>query len=133
MNTLFVALGGAVGAGSRYLLDFWITSLYGTAFPWGTFIINVSGCFLIGAVLHYVEEGVLSNRSRAFFAVGMLGGYTTFSIFSYESLQLLSAGNLAGYMLNAFGQVLLGLLAVYLGVIMARGTRRVWRTGRGSK
>lgn len=128
MNTLFVAVGGAIGAAVRYLLDLWATGLLGPGFPWGTFFINVSGCFLIGVVLYYVEEGVLSSRSRLFFAVGVLGGYTTFSIFSHESLQLILAGDLGGYLLNAFGQLAAGLLAVYLGVILARVLRGVrWK------
>lgn len=125
MNTLLVAVGGAVGAAGRYLLDLWVIDLLGPGFPWGTFIINVSGCFLIGVVLYYVEEGVLSSRSRAFVAVGVLGGYTTFSVFSHESLRLILAGDLGGYLLNAFGQLAAGLLAVYLGVALARVLRGV--------
>lgn len=132
MNTLLVALGGAVGAAGRYLLDVWVTGVFGAGFPWGTFIINVSGCLLIGLVLSYVEEGLLSSRSRAFLAVGVLGGYTTFSIFSYESLQLIITGDLGGYLLNAFGQLGVGLLAVYLGVVLARSTRSLGIT-RGDK
>jgi CrcB protein len=122
---LFVAMGGAIGAAGRYLLDLWVMTSLGADFPWGTFIINVSGCFLIGVVLDYVEEGILSNRSRLFLAVGVLGGYTTFSIFSHESLQLIVAGELGGYLLNAFGQLAAGLLAVYLGVLLARVLRGV--------
>lgn len=125
VNTLFVAAGGAIGAAGRYLLDLWATGLLGAGFPWGTFFINVSGCFLIGVVLDSVEEGILSDRSRLFFAVGILGGYTTFSIFSHESLQLMLAGDLGGYLLNAFGQLAGGLLAVYLGVALARILRGV--------
>lgn len=120
MNVLLVAVGGALGATLRYLLDFWVTSAVGTGFPWGTFIINVSGCFMIGFVLDLVERGALSARARLFLAVGVFGGYTTFSIFSYESLQLLSGGAVVGYVLNAFGQLALGLVAVYLGVVTAR-------------
>jgi CrcB protein len=120
VNALLVAAGGALGAMLRYLLDSGVERLAGPGFPWGTFVINVTGCFLIGVVLNLVERGVLSARARLFFAVGILGGYTTFSIFSYESLQLISAGEPGGYALYAFGQLALGMVAVYLGVVLAR-------------
>ena len=111
MNTLLVAGGGAVGAALRYLIGGWVVSRLGPDFPWGTFIVNISGCLLIGAVLGLVEHGALSGGARLFLAVGVLGGYTTFSTFGYE---LLAAAS------NAFGQLALGLVAVYLGLAAAR-------------
>lgn len=120
MNVLLVALGGALGAASRYLLGGWIQSRLGPDFPWGTFIVNVSGCLLIGAVLGLVERGALPGEARLFLAVGILGGYTTFSTFGYETLKLLEGGETAAALLNAFGQLALGLAAVYLGLVAAR-------------
>lgn len=120
MNVLLVATGGAIGAVLRYLLGGWIQGRLGPDFPWGTFIVNVSGSLLIGVVLGLAAQGALSGEARLFLAVGILGGYTTFSTFSYETLQLIEDGNLAGTLLNAVGQVAAGLIAVYVGVVISR-------------
>ena len=122
MNILLVAIGGAIGAAARYLAGVWIAARLGTGFPWGTFFVNITGSFLIGIVLVLVARGTLPAEARLFFAVGILGGYTTFSSFSYETLQLLAGGgNVMGPVLfNTLGQVLAGLLAVYLGVVVGR-------------
>lgn len=120
MNVLYVALGGAIGAAARYLAGLWLAALLGAGFPWGTFFVNVTGSFLIGIVLVLVQAGTLPAEARLFLAVGILGGYTTFSSFSYETLQLLDGGDMMLVLLNTLGQLLTGLLAVYLGVIFAR-------------
>ena len=120
MNTLLVAAGGAVGAALRYLLGGLMQSRLGPDFPWGTFIVNVSGCLLIGVVLGLVERGALPAEARLFLAVGVLGGYTTFSTFGYETLRLIENGDAIPALLNAFGQLALGLVAVYLGLAAAR-------------
>ncbi|MDN5698232.1 MAG: fluoride efflux transporter CrcB [Rubrobacter sp.] len=120
MNTLLVAAGGAVGAALRYLLGGWMQSRLGPEFPWGTFIVNVSGCLLIGAVLGLVERGALPSEARLFLAVGVLGGYTTFSTFGYETLRLVESGETIPALFNAVGQLALGLVAVYLGLAAAR-------------
>ena len=121
-NVLLVATGGAIGAAARYLAGLWIAARLGTSFPWGTFFVNVTGSFLIGIVLVLVVGGTLPAGARLFFAVGILGGYTTFSSLSYETLQLLAGGgNVVGpVLLNTLGQLLAGLLAVYLGVVVGR-------------
>jgi CrcB protein len=121
VNVLLVAAGGAIGAAARYLAGLWIAARLGASFPWGTFFVNVTGSFLIGIVLVLVEGGTLPAEARLFLAVGILGGYTTFSTFSYETLQLLNGGDVVPVLLNVLGQLLIGLLAVYLGVIFARG------------
>ena len=123
MNILLVALGGAIGAAVRYLAGVFIGMRLGPDFPWGTFIINVSGSFFIGMVLVLTEEGVLPAGARLFLAVGVLGGYTTFSTYSYETLQLLTSGEPETAALNTLGQVVAGLAAVYLGVIVARALK----------
>lgn len=120
MNVLLVAAGGAIGAVVRYLLGGWIQGRLGPDFPWGTFIVNVSGSLLIGVVLGLVDRGALSGEARLFLAVGILGGYTTFSTFSYETLKLIEQGNLGATLLNALGQVAAGLVAVYVGVVISR-------------
>lgn len=120
MGVIYVALGGAIGAAARYLISNWMTSWFGPDFPWGTFFANVSGSFLIGIVLVLVEGGSLSAEARLLVAVGILGGYTTFSSFSYESLQLITGGAIFATFLNMFGQLALGLVFVYLGVVVGR-------------
>ena len=120
MNVLLVAAGGAIGAAARYLAGLWIAARLGVGFPWGTFFVNVTGSLLIGIVLVLVEGGTLPAEARLFLAVGILGGYTTFSSFSYETLQLLNGGDVVPVLLNVLGQFLIGLLAVYLGVVFAR-------------
>ena len=121
MNVLLVAAGGAIGAAARYLAGLWIVARFGAGFPWGTFFVNVTGSFVIGIVLVLVEGGTLPAGARLFLAVGILGGYTTFSSFSYETLQLMAGGGALGpVLLNTLGQLLAGLMAVYLGVIVGR-------------
>jgi fluoride exporter len=75
-----------------------------------------------------VGRGTLPSEARSFLAVGILGGYTTFSTFSYETLRLLAGGDVRGVLLNAPGQLLVGLLAVYLGVAFARTLGSGWRS-----
>ena len=120
MNVLYVALGGAIGAGARYLVSGWMGDWLGPDFPWGTFFANISGSFLIGIVLALVEGGTLPAGARLFLAVGVLGGYTTFSSFSYESLGLITDGDMLLALLNVFGQLAVGLIFVYLGVVAGR-------------
>ncbi|MGB3633424.1 MAG: fluoride efflux transporter CrcB [Rubrobacteraceae bacterium] len=120
MGVIYVAVGGAIGASARYLVSNWMSSWLGTDFPWGTFFANISGSFLIGIVLVLVEGGSLPAEARLLLAVGILGGYTTFSSFSYESLQLITGGAIFATFLNMFGQLALGLAFVYLGVVVGR-------------
>ena len=120
MGVLYVALGGAIGAAARYLVSDWMASRLGPDFPWGTFLANVSGSFFIGVVLALVDSGSLSTEARLLLGVGILGGYTTFSSFSHESLQLITSGAILAALLNIFGQLALGLVFVYLGVLVGR-------------
>lgn len=120
MSLLYVALGGAIGASARYLVSGWLGAWLGPDFPWGTFFANVSGSFLIGTVLVLVEGGSLPAGARPLLAVGILGGYTTFSSFSYESLGLLTDTGVLLMLLNTLGQLVLGLVFVYLGVVVGR-------------
>ncbi|MER3447254.1 MAG: fluoride efflux transporter CrcB [Candidatus Dadabacteria bacterium] len=120
MNVLLVAIGGALGAGSRYLLGGWIQSRASSTFPWSTFIINVSGAFLIGIVYGFVERGILSANTRLLLATGVLGGYTTFSTFSFETMSLIVSGSKGMALLNTIGQTVIGLIAVFSGLILVR-------------
>ena len=120
MTLLYAAFGGAIGASARYLVGGWIGAWLGSNFPWGTLFANVSGSFLIGVVLTLTEGGALPAGARPFLAVGILGGYTTFSSFSYESLNLLTDSGVFLMLLNTLGQLVLGLVFVYLGIVLGR-------------
>jgi fluoride exporter len=120
VRIVLVALGGALGAVARYGLGTWIATRFGPEFPLGTFIINVTGAFLIGVVIGMANGGAISADARTFLAVGVLGGYTTFSTFSYETLELLVDGSVGAFFFNMFGQLALGLGAVYLGLVVSR-------------
>jgi CrcB protein len=121
-RTLLVGAGGFVGATLRYVLGGLVSRHVPPEFPWGTLLVNVSGCFLIGLLGVLTEErGPVGPSGRLFLMVGVLGGYTTFSTFGYETLSLLREGSHALAAANALGQLLLGLVAVWLGLTVARG------------
>ena len=121
MQYLLVGLGGFFGANARFLVAGWAARLLGANFPYGTFLANISGSFLLGvtlAVLH--DRALLASPQRQFFVVGFLGAYTTFSTFTYESMQLFQNGSLLLGALNIVGSVVLGLLAVVCGLWLGR-------------
>jgi len=120
LNVLLVAIGAAIGGVARYLIGGWLASLLGPDFPWGTVFVNVTGSFVIGVVLVLVQGGALPAGARPFVAVGILGGYTTFSTYSYETLELMTDGNYGVAVINVFVQLVLGLIGVYLGVVLGR-------------
>ena len=116
--TLFVALGGAIGS----VLRFWLTEIsarmWGGDFPWGTVLANVSGSFLIGAIAALPVLGprdLLGPLGRQFLMIGIMGGYTTFSSFSLQTLTMLQHGHLAKALVNVAGSVALCLVAVWAG------------------
>ncbi|MCX8088898.1 MAG: fluoride efflux transporter CrcB [Meiothermus ruber] len=111
---LLVMLGGAIGAMLRYGLGAWVQGLLGPGFPWSTFLINITGSLLIGLVLRLSLEGALSPEWRLFLAVGVLGGYTTFSTFSWETLTLVQQGEWLKAFLYMAGSVVLGFVLVWL-------------------
>jgi CrcB protein len=118
---LVISLGGILGANARYVLGTWIAGRYGTSFPYGTLVINLSGSFVIGLFLTLIAERfVLHPNWRLFFAVGFLGAYTTFSTFSYESVVLLQNGAWRLGLVNMVGSVVLGPIAVVMGMAVAR-------------
>lgn len=117
---MLVMIGGAIGAGGRYLLGGWLMALLGPGFPWGTFTENVLWSLAIGVVFGMTQQGMISPGSSLFLAVGVLGGFTTFSPFSYETVHLLSNGAAGASLLNVFGQFTASIAAVYLGFVLAR-------------
>jgi fluoride exporter len=118
---LYVALGSAVGGVSRYLLGGLIQRLLDTTFPAGTLLINISGSFLLGAILRYaMETPTLSPEVRGLLTIGFCGGYTTFSTFSYETVALLEDGEWGRAGLYVGASVIFSLVGTFLGFAMAR-------------
>ena len=119
---MMVMLGGATGSLTRYILGTAIMTRLGPRFPAGTFVINVSGSFLIGLLMTLLTERFQPHPTwRLFLVVGVLGGYTTFSSFEYETFQAVRSGAHwigLGYLV---GSVLFGYLGVWLGVVVASG------------
>lgn len=121
MNVLLVALGGAVGAVSRYGLGGLVHRYASPYFPYGTFAVNVLGCLVFGVLAGLSEQRfVLGPQARAFLLLGILGGFTTFSSFTFESFQLLRDGELARAFVNIAGQVAIALGALWAGFVLAR-------------
>ena len=118
---LWVCLGGALGTGARYLIALWAPRALGTAFPYGTLIVNALGSFLLGAIMHVgLTTTVLSPTARLVLATGVMGGFTTYSTFNYETTQYLREGALALALGNVAATLLLCLLAGALGLAVAR-------------
>lgn len=120
LAVLLVALGGAVGSAARYLAATAVQTRAGFGFPLGTFVVNIVGSFLIGMVLGLFEAGNLSPQARLLIAVGFLGGFTTFSTFSYESLALIETRSFLYFFGNTLGSVVAGLVACWAGLVVAR-------------
>ncbi len=116
MNLVGIALGGALGALARYGLSGWIHARVGAEFPWGTLGVNVLGSFLIGLGLSYLQHTSLPPEAREFLAIGLLGAFTTFSTFTWETAALLQDGEWARAGLYVGGSLILGLAAVLVGL-----------------
>jgi CrcB protein len=122
LKIILVLFGGAIGTGCRYGLSSLIYSrIERPTFPYANLIINVSGSFAIGLLAELFDSRALASpTTRAALFTGVLGGYTTFSSFSYETFLLIRDGEWLRATLNSVGSVLLGLMAVWLGVRLAQ-------------
>ncbi|MBS1968041.1 MAG: fluoride efflux transporter CrcB [Chloroflexi bacterium SZAS-1] len=121
MTMLVIALGAAVGANLRYSLSLWAARQWGAAFPYGTMLINVLGSFLIGVVMVLLTTRLaVSDLWRFLLVTGLLGGFTTFSTFSYETYGLIINGSWLAAGLNVVGSVGLGMIGVFLGAALVR-------------
>jgi fluoride exporter len=107
---LGIGLFGAVGAISRFLLDGAVSARASSVFPWGTLVVNLTGAFVLGFV-----TGKLSGDAQLLVGTGLLGGYTTFSTWMFESHRLGEDGELRASVVNLLGSLILGILAVWLG------------------
>jgi len=121
IKLLLIGCGGFIGAIARYGLSGLVHRTFQSSFPYGTLVVNVAGCLVIGGMLYFVEDRmILPSATRAFLMIGILGAFTTFSTFGYETVQLLTDGRWSAGLLNVAANVILGLAAVWLGRIAMR-------------
>jgi len=120
---LWIAIGSALGGVGRFALSRYVAERIGETFPWGTLVVNVTGCFVIGLFFTLTEPGggrlAVSSEGRQFFMVGVCGGYTTFSSFGLQTLTLARDGEWLRVAVNVAGSVAFCLVAVWLGHVLA--------------
>jgi CrcB protein len=120
-TTVGIGIAGALGAIARYGLEGVVSRRSGSAFPWGTFIVTVSGAFALGLVFTVLTERFMfAPWVRSTLTIGFLGAYTTFSTLSLETLRLFEGGSYLLAFVNSVGSLAAGLLAVYGGVVVGR-------------
>lgn len=121
-QVMLVGCGGFLGSAARFMLGGWVQRLVPTtAMPVGTLVVNVLGCLLIGVIAGLIEAKQIGSPTHlAFLMVGILGGFTTFSTFSHETLELVRQAELWKAAANVVLQVVLGLAAAWLGFVIAR-------------
>src|SRR5262245_46743492 len=117
---LWICVAGALGSGARYLIGLWAGHRFGASFPYGTLIVNVSGCFLIAALMHLAMVNGWPVTMRAALTIGFLGGYTTYSSFNFETMRLMEEGAVATALANVILTLLCGFAAGWLGLVVAR-------------
>ena len=118
---LMVGLGGFLGSVLRFWLGGYVGNRMGTRFPYGTFIVNCTACFLIGLIVTLLVEKTNWNANwRYLLPIGFIGGYSTFSTFEWETLRVLQDGDLLFAALNVVGSVVAGFVAVWLGTLTGK-------------
>jgi CrcB protein len=121
MILLYIAVGSAAGGVLRYLLGGVVQRAAGGTFPVGTLLVNISGSFLLGLLYRYsADSAAISAEMRAMLTIGLCGGYTTFSSFSYESIRLIEDGQLSRALLYVLLSVALCLAGTALGIVAGR-------------
>lgn len=121
MIWLLVAIGGAAGSLLRFAAGRLAIQIFGTGTVWGTLFVNVTGSFALGFFLAYaLQRSEVSSDVRAMVAIGLLGGYTTFSTLSYDTIRLLESGEIARAGINIGANLVVGLAAAYLGILSGR-------------
>jgi CrcB protein len=116
----WICLAGAAGTGARYLIAVWAAQRFGSAFPYGTLIVNVAGCFAVAAVMQTATARSWPVTVRTAITIGFIGGFTTYSSFNYETSRLLEEGATGTAMLNVAGTMLGAFAAGWLGLFSAR-------------
>ncbi len=118
---LYISLGAVLGVNARYWLGGWISGRFGSDFPYGTLVINLTGSLLLGFFITLVTDRFLIDpRWRLLVAIGFLGAYTTFSTYTYESVDMIINGQIWLGLGNLFGSSLLGAFAVLTGILIGR-------------
>ena len=121
MEYLVIGIGGILGANARYLIAGWAAQRFGTVFPYGTFVINISGSVILGLFMALLQDRAFIHPNyRLFFATGFCGAYTTFSTLTYESLRLLQDGSVLLGLTNIVGSMVVGMLGVFFGFLIGR-------------
>ena len=113
---IVASLGGFVGSSGRYLTGIAAKKLFGDSYPWGTFVVNVLGCFIIGVFFGFWTRHEMDPMMNALLITGFCGGYTTFSSFSHDSYKMIVNGQWCKFFLYVIPSVALGLLMVWLGM-----------------
>ncbi|MDJ1136645.1 fluoride efflux transporter CrcB [Streptomyces iconiensis] len=123
MSWVFVIAGAAVGAPLRYVTDRAVQSRHDSVFPWGTFLVNVAGCLILGAVTGAALAGAASSQLQFLLGTGLCGALSTYSTFSYETMRLAEEGTKFYALVNVAASIVAGLGAAYAGVVLAQA---VW-------
>ncbi len=121
MNYLLVGVGGFVGANARYVVGLWLASVLGAAFPYGTMAVNLTGSLVAGILLGLGDTRGIADESRLLLVTGFLGGYTTFSAFTVETMRLAEQTGIATAAVNVLASVGVGLVAALIGIYVGRG------------
>lgn len=120
MAIVLIGLGGGAGSILRYLTTIVVNKYYSNAFPLATFIINMIGCFAIGAFMGFIDKGIPNANYHYLFVTGFCGGFTTFSAFAYENTSLIGSGNSLIAFSYIAASVVAGLLFVWFGMALGR-------------
>ncbi|PKO08171.1 MAG: fluoride efflux transporter CrcB [Chloroflexi bacterium HGW-Chloroflexi-2] len=120
-KVLWISIGAVLGANLRYWVGDWAAQRFGSSFPYGTLLINLSGSFLLGLIVSMsMENFIIDPRLRLLLTIGFLGSYTTFSTYAYESVALISQGQWGLGLFNLLGSSLLGVLFAVLGIWLGK-------------
>ncbi|MGE0019613.1 MAG: fluoride efflux transporter CrcB [Draconibacterium sp.] len=119
-TVLLVGAGGFIGSVMRYLLQVFVEKGMSSTFPLGTLIANIAGSFLIGIVFALAEKQIMNAEWRLFMSVGICGGFTTFSAFAFNNFNMIKEHTWNQLLLNVGGNLILGVIAVYLGIILVK-------------
>jgi CrcB protein len=119
-TVIIVGTGGFIGSVMRYLLQVFIENKLLSTFPLATMIANIIGSFIIGVVFALAEKSLMNSDWRIFMSVGICGGFTTFSAFAFNNFNMIKEHTWNQLFLNIGGTMILGILAVYLGIILVR-------------
>lgn len=118
---LWISIGAVLGANLRYWVGDWAAQRFGSGFPYGTMLVNLTGSFLLGLLVSLtLEHFIIDPRLRILLTIGFLGSYTTFSTFAYESVILISQGQWGLGLFNLLGSTFLGVLFAALGIWLGK-------------